>query len=76
MSIDFEQFKTDNDVFFSQTHEAWVREGTLDEYIFKEVRSAYKNLEVQEGDVVLDLGANVGAFAKQAINTGATVFCL
>ena len=75
MSIDFEQFKTDNDVFFSQTHEAWVREGTLDEYIFKEVRSAYKNLEVQEGDVVLDLGANVGAFAKQAINKGATVFC-
>ena len=75
MSIDFEQFKMDNAVYFSQTHEAWVRQGTLDDYIFKEVRSAYKDLEIKEGDTVLDLGANIGAFAKQASKKGAKVFC-
>ena len=75
MSINFEQFKIDNAVQFSQTHGAWVREGTLDDYIFKEVRSAYKDLQIKEGDIVLDLGANIGAFAKQASSKGAKVFC-
>jgi len=75
MSIDFEQFKIDNAVYFSQTHGAWVRQGTLDDYILKEVRSAYKDLEIKEGDTVLDLGANIGAFARQASKKGAKVFC-
>ena len=75
MNINFEQFKIDNQVYFSQTHEAWLRKGTLDDYIFKEVRSAYKDLQIKEGDIVLDLGANIGAFAKQASDSGAKVFC-
>ena len=75
MSIDFEQFKMDHAVYLSQVHKAWIRQGTLDEYIFKEVRSSYKDLEIKQGDTVLDLGANIGAFAKQAISKGAKVFC-
>lgn len=64
-----------NNVFFSEKHQAYVRENTLDEYIFAEIRSAYKDLEIKEGDVVLDLGANIGAFAKQAAEKGAIVHC-
>ena len=75
MSIDFEQYKMDHAVYYSQVHKAWIRQGTLDEYIFKEVRSSYKDLEIKQGDTVLDLGANIGAFAKQAISKGAKVFC-
>jgi len=71
----FENLKRYHGIFFSKKHQAWLRENTLDEYIFKEVRSAYKDLEIKEGDVILDLGANIGAFAKQAAEKGATVHC-
>jgi FkbM family methyltransferase len=64
-----------NNVFFSEKHQGYVRENTLDEYIFGEVRSAYKDLEIKKGDVVLDLGANIGAFAKQAAEKEAIVHC-
>ena len=64
-----------NNVFFSKKYQAYVRENTLDEYIFGEIRSAYKDLEIKKGDVVLDLGANIGAFAKQASEKGAIVHC-
>ena len=64
-----------NNVFFSKKHQGYVRKNTLDEYIFGEIRSAYKDLEIKEGDVVLDLGANIGAFAKQASEKGAIVHC-
>ena len=52
-----------------------MRENTLDEYIFGEISSAYKDLEIKKGDVVLDLGANIGAFAKQAAEKDAIVHC-
>ena len=64
-----------NNVFFSKKYQAYVRENTLDEYIFGEIRSAYKDLEIKKGDVVLDLGANIGAFAKQAAEKEAIVHC-
>mgnify|MGYP003114803403 FL=1 len=70
-----ENLKHYHGIFFSEKHQAWLREDTLDEYIFKEVRSAYKDLKIKEGDVVLDLGANIGAFAKQTAEKGATVHC-
>ena len=64
-----------NNVFFSKKYQAYVRENTLDEYIFGEISSAYKDLEIKKGDVVLDLGANIGAFAKQAAEKEAIVHC-
>ena len=64
-----------NNVFFSKKYQAYVRENTLDEYIFREISSAYKDLEIKKGDVVLDLGANIGAFAKQAAEKDAIVHC-
>ena len=64
-----------NNVFFSKKYQAYVRENTLDEYIFGEISSAYKDLEIKKGDVVLDLGANIGAFAKQAAEKDAIVHC-
>jgi FkbM family methyltransferase len=64
-----------SNVFFSKKYQAYVRENTLDEYIFGEISSAYKDLEIKKGDVVLDLGANIGAFAKQAAEKDAIVHC-
>ena len=64
-----------NNVFFSKKYQAYVRENTLDEYIFGEISPAYKDLEIKKGDVVLDLGANIGAFAKQAAEKEAIVHC-
>ena len=49
-----------------------MRPGTLDEYIFKEIRPSYNMLDIQEGDVVLDIGANIGAFSLYAEQQGAT----
>jgi FkbM family methyltransferase len=47
----------------------WVRPGTLDEYVFKEIRPSYNMLDIQEGDTVLDIGANIGATTiPQALN--------
>ena len=60
---------------FLNKFNAWVRPGTLDEYILKEVKSAYKNLEIQPTDTILDVGANIGAFAKLAVDKGAQVYC-
>ena len=49
----------------------WVRPGTLDEYVFKEIRPSYNMLDIQEGDTVLDIGANIGAFSLYATQEGA-----
>ena len=46
--------------------EAMVRE------IFQENEYKYKEISVQPGDVVLDLGGNIGTFASYAISKGAS----
>lgn len=51
----------------------YVRPGTMDEYIVREVKSAYKLLDLQPGDRVLDIGANIGAFTKLAMEIGCHV---
>tara|TARA_R110002051_G_scaffold159926_1_gene231386 strand:- start:7649 stop:8293 length:645 start_codon:yes stop_codon:yes gene_type:complete len=57
---------------YLQKFEGWVRPGTLDEYVFKEIRSSYSMLDIKEGDTVLDVGANIGAFSLYAEKQGAT----
>lgn len=45
-----------------------------DRYVMDEVlgkKRAYAHLEIQEGDVVLDLGAHVGSFVRWSLNHGA-----
>ena len=49
----------------------YTRPDTLDEYVFKEIKSSYKYLDIGEGDIVLDIGANIGAFSKYALEKGA-----
>ncbi len=52
----------------------YTRPDTLDEYVFKEIKPSYKCLEISPGDVVLDIGANIGAFTKYAYELGADVY--
>ena len=51
------------------SHKHHVRPDTLDEYIFKEVRG-YRGLELDAKDIVLDIGANIGAFVCMALEAG------
>lgn len=51
----------------------YVRPGTMDEYIVREVKSAYKLLDLKAGDRVLDIGANIGAFSRLAVEAGCVV---
>lgn len=56
-----------------KTDGLWCRTGTMDEYIVKECRRQYAHLEISPGDRVLDIGANIGAFAAPSARAGATV---
>ena len=47
-----------------------IRPGTGDEWIEAEVNAEYKVPDLQPDDVVLDLGANIGAFSILAWNKG------
>jgi FkbM family methyltransferase len=42
-----------------------------DRVIINEVKSTYRNLPIQPGDVVLDLGANIGAASRLFLDRGA-----
>lgn len=56
----------------------WCREDTLDEYVIKEQRcyDPLFQLKLMKGNVVLDIGANIGAFAYRALKAGASqVIC-
>lgn len=46
------------------------RIGTYDEYVMKEIPRSYGMLEVKD-KVVLDIGANIGAFTRWALERGA-----
>lgn len=52
------------------THALQTRPGTLDEYIIKEQKSSYGTMRFQ-GKRVMDVGANIGAFADFANKMGA-----
>lgn len=49
----------------------FVRPDTLDSYVVDEVAGSYRLLEVTPKDVVLDVGANIGAFSRRALADGA-----
>jgi len=45
------------------------RRDTLDEYIVREVRGCYRHLSLRKRDVVLDVGANIGAFCAHVADS-------
>lgn len=49
----------------------WIREESMDKYVVDEVQGSYRLLAINEGDTVLDVGANIGAFSKLACEQGA-----
>jgi predicted RNA methylase len=49
---------------------AIVREGKTDEFIVTEV-TTYSKLQINENDVVVDLGLHIGMFSVWALNRGA-----
>lgn len=50
----------------------WCREDTLDEYVIKEQRCYDSLLQFAKGNVIMDIGANIGAFAHRALKAGAS----
>ena len=48
----------------------YVRPGTYDEYVIKEIQGCYGMLDVYD-KVVMDIGANIGAFTRWALAAGA-----
>lgn len=57
------------------------REGTIDDYVVKEVLSDRVNsyqgtLKIKPGDRVLDLGANIGVLSTLALSLGAEVLAI
>jgi FkbM family methyltransferase len=48
------------------------RNGSMDEYIWKEQRAAYRLLNIEDGSVVLDIGGHAGFFALYALARGAS----
>ena len=48
----------------------YCRVGTMDEYVVSECWRSYRTLPVS-GRVVLDVGANIGAFSRRAVEGGA-----
>lgn len=65
------------DELVRHTTGVWYRPGTTDEDTFALVRNDYKHLTINPGDVVLDLGANIGIFAAHAYRCGAsTIICV
>jgi FkbM family methyltransferase len=49
-----------------------VRPGTLDDYVVNEI-SSYRHMPIHKGDYVLDVGGNIGTFARTAFDAGASV---
>jgi len=50
----------------------YVREGTLDEMVVKEVfNGEYNRLNITTDDIVVDLGLNIGSFTLYALSKGA-----
>ena len=52
-----------------------IRPGTLDKYVVNEL-TGYRHMPVLPGDIVMDIGANIGVYAKHAASKGAGVICI
>lgn len=50
----------------------WVRPSSMDAYVIKE-QSSYNKLPIDEQSIVLDIGGHIGAFARRAIDRGASM---
>jgi FkbM family methyltransferase len=73
--IEITSSKSLNEKFVTPSVSALVRCETTDEYVYQEIfkKNTYRKLDIQRGDVVLDLGLNIGAFTLYAIKSGASV---
>jgi FkbM family methyltransferase len=58
-------------VKFSEAHGMYFREGTSDVFILGEQRTYKPLIDLCKGKVVLDLGANIGAFSNNVLKAGA-----
>jgi FkbM family methyltransferase len=57
---------------YKEKIQAYVREGTSDEFVVKEVFSGeYNKLDIQPDDVIVDFGLNIGMFTCFALSKGA-----
>jgi FkbM family methyltransferase len=59
--------------------EWWIRDGVGgegDTYVLKEARGYFRRVEVTEGDIWLDVGANIGAFACRAAKKALAVIAV
>ena len=62
--------------FIYKNNEFCVRENTSDTFVVKEVfegNGTYRKLKIEEDDVILDIGANIGAFTIWAVQKGGKV---
>lgn len=68
---------TDEDAVYHPEYDLWLRPETLDEYIAKEARGYLRHMQPQPGEVLLDLGANIGCVAKAFLKAGCSkVICV
>lgn len=59
-------------ITFKDKVQAYVREGTSDEFVVKEVFSGeYRKLNITEDDIIVDFGMNIGMFTIFALQKGA-----
>lgn len=74
--FDFEETKKKRKIIECKGVKALIREETLDDYVVNEVisRNAYKKLNINEEDTILDIGANIGMFSVLAAKKGAKVY--
>lgn len=60
------------EINFKDKVKAYVREGTSDEFVVKEVFSGeYRKLDITSNDVIVDFGMNIGMFTIFALQKGA-----
>lgn len=61
-------------LIFSNKYKLWGRLNTCDELVMGEIERSYHRLNLKPGDVVLDVGANIGAFSVYAAKKGCQVY--
>ena len=71
MPYDRRPVPEDTPIEYDEKLGLWLRTKTTDRDIAKEVAREYRGLDVQEGDVVLDIGSHVGSTIKLFRSLGA-----